>query len=94
MLEDAGSKNQQGLKCGPVKGFEATELNLRDGFDEILIDGDEIGAVLVVDDDIGQTDEHTRFRMGGIRKSPTYTQLTVRTRMRTFLPSGTGPSSV
>jgi len=37
------------------------------------------------------TDE-TRFRMGGIKKSPTYTQLTVRTRIRTFLPSGTGSS--
>ena len=36
----------------------------------------------------------TRFRIGGIRKSPTYTQFTVRTRMRTFFPSGNGPSSV
>jgi len=73
-------------------------LNLCDGFDEVLVDSHEIRAVFIVDDNIGEADEQpliaseTRFRMGGIKKSPTYTQLTVRTRMRTFLPSGTGSS--
>ena len=34
----------------------------------------------------------TRLRIGGIRKSPRQVQFTVRTRMRTFFPSGTDPS--
>ena len=37
--------------------IEPRPSNLRDRFDEILVDGDEIRAFLVVDDDISQADE-------------------------------------
>jgi hypothetical protein len=42
-------------------------LDLGDGFDEILIDGDEIRAILVVDDDIGKTDEQPLLLVDRVR---------------------------
>jgi hypothetical protein len=54
--------------AGPEQGLERTiGLNLSDGFDEILVDGDEIRAVFIVDDDIGKTDEQPLFFVDRVR---------------------------
>ena len=42
-------------------------LNLRDGFDEVLVDGHEIRAVFIVDDNIGETDEQPLLLVDRIR---------------------------
>ena len=70
MLEDPGTKNQRGLKCEiPVKEarIETMTLNLCDGFDEVLVDGYEIGAVFIVDDNIGETDEQPLLLVDCVR---------------------------
>ena len=41
--------------------------DLRDGLDQVLIERDKVGAVLVVDDDIGEIDEEALFLIDGIR---------------------------
>ena len=38
-----------------------------DRFDQVLVDRDEIGPILVVDDDIGQADKEPLFLIDGIR---------------------------
>jgi hypothetical protein len=40
---------------------EAKRLELRDRFDQVLIDRNEIQPLFIVDNDIGQADEETRF---------------------------------
>jgi hypothetical protein len=66
MLEDPGQKNQQGVIVARRK-LEMTALDLRDGLDEILVDGDKIGAVFVVHHDIGEADEQPLFLVDRIR---------------------------
>ena len=40
--------------------------DLRDGFDEVFIDSDEIRAVFVVDDNIGEADEQPLLFIDGV----------------------------
>lgn len=42
-------------------GEEVNRLELRDGFDQILVDRNKIRPVLVVDDHVGETDEQAHF---------------------------------
>jgi hypothetical protein len=42
---------------------------LRDGFDEVLIDGDEIRTVLIVNDHIREADEEALFFVDGVGDS-------------------------
>jgi hypothetical protein len=49
------------------KDEEESNLELSDGLDEILVDGNEIRAILVVDNDVGQADKEPLFFIDGIR---------------------------
>jgi hypothetical protein len=48
------------------------ELQLRDGFDVVLVDRDEWSPLFVVDDDIRQADEHPLIVVQGIRQAVTH----------------------
>ncbi len=43
------------------------ELELDDGFDEVLVDRHKVGPLFVVDDDVGQADEQTDLFVDRIR---------------------------
>src|SRR6185312_10302565 len=49
------------------RGAETKTLDLRDGFDQILVHGHEIRAVFIIDDDVRETDEQPLFFVDRVR---------------------------
>ncbi len=60
-------ESQVRTTCGITKVVRTGKrLDLSDGFDEVLVDGDKIGPVFVVDDHISQADEQPLFFVDGV----------------------------
>jgi hypothetical protein len=56
-LAEVATECQEGLKEGDTGGRFSRQLQFHNGLDQVLVDGHEIRAILIIDHHVGETDK-------------------------------------